>query len=177
MLPAVELVGSPGISAARWPLPALPLPPPMVPSGYPCSCGWGRTRFRLSLTLQKHCFCLEGCGEVELERAITVSPISSACCCSCIHTATGSSKVLILSNLIWEHKFFPMDCNNFSYGHVLCFIFKRWVYLVDHNGSSSQTVLFYIFVGFFFHVMHTLCSYNGTLVNLMDDAQRRSFSV
>lgn len=88
-------------SSAAWPLPALAIPPPMVPSGYVCSYGCGTTWFRLNLAQQKHCFCLEGCGEVELEWVITFSHISSACHCSCIYTAIGTSKNLILSNLIF----------------------------------------------------------------------------
>lgn len=111
-----------------------PLPPPTVPGRYRCSCGWGGTRFRLNLTWQNHCFCSEGCGEVELERVVSFSHISSVYHCSCTHTAISTSKVLILNNLIFEPKLFLMDCNNF--GRVPLF-YLDMLGLFDHNGSSS----------------------------------------
>lgn len=101
-LPSFYLVCAGGTSQAVLPdVEPVGSPPPTDLGGYMCSRGWGTTGRRLNLTWQKHCFCLEGCGEVELEWVVTFSHISSACRCSCMHTAIGTSKVAILSNLIF----------------------------------------------------------------------------
>lgn len=44
-------------------------------------------------------------------------------------------------------------------------------------GPQVRLCYFIYLLGFFFNVMHILHSYNGTLVNLMDDAQRRFLSL
>lgn len=51
-------------------------------------------------------------------------------------------------------------------GVYLCFILTCWVYLTI-MGPQVRLCYFIYLLGFL-NIMHTLCSYNRTLVNLMD---------